>query len=425
MMDFSRRDFLGSAALLFAATAVPFAHARAAAAKKPPAPLSHGKIHIIGLNEPPGIKPAGRIVPQSMLTTIDLKTGQTLATEIPITEGHGVLPLGDGMLVCVSHHSTHSCVVDADHSTIEHFKAPDGYLFGGHALVLPDRKAFVIPARRRNQKGQSDLGKFLVYDSQSLTLLDEIDAAALHPHEMRAIPQTNEIAVTHYGDIEAAHPYYMHNAVAPKLVIYDAATLKEKRSFAQDSYDAMLTHMSVSPDGHAWCVLTQYYNIKIDPAQSMEEQKRSAAAQIREATGKDPDFSIIDQGLREGRVAMPLPFLKIDTKTGKTEPIMPVPDDYIRSQSVACNLQTGASAATYFFSDTLVVDRPGQEMAVLSGKDIGITGIRGVAEVPDTSLFVVSGSAAGAVIIDSLTFEVIAHFDVDTAHAPHVEFERT
>jgi hypothetical protein len=424
MNDISRRHFLGSAALLLASAALPFGRAHAApAGSLLTAPL--GKIHIIGLNDPPGRKPEGHASPSSVLTTLDLQTGQTRRTELLITDGHAALPLGGGRLACIAHHGPRSCVVDADHGLIATLDAPAGYLYGGHAIILPDRGVFVIPVRRAHQQTASDFGRFVLYDLGTLREIDQIEAAALHPHEMRLIPGAGEIAVTHYGDIHKPHPYFVHNAVAPKLVIYDAATLKEKRSYAQETNDAMLTHMSVTPDGHAWCVLTQYYKVNPDPSLPPQEQMESAYDAIRQATGKEPDFEILPQGVDEGRIAMPLPFLRIDTRTGKTEALMPEPDASIRSQSVACNQQTGAAAATYFHSNALIVQRPGKDAAIVTGKAIGIDGIRGVAELPETPFFVVTGSAQGAVILDSLTLEVIARFNVDNAHAPHVEYEST
>src|SRR5690606_24824235 len=109
-------------------------------------------------------------------------------TELPIALGHAALPLGDGRVACISHHGPDSCVVDADHTLIQKLKAPEDYLFGGHALLLPERGAFVVPVRHAHQRDAGDHGRFLAYDLDTLEELDQVPASALHPHEMQFIP---------------------------------------------------------------------------------------------------------------------------------------------------------------------------------------------------------------------------------------------
>ena len=153
--DFTRRDFLSTTALMAAAAALPMP----ARATMPQGFDLNGKLHIIGLNSGPGTKPSGYVMPDSVLTTLDLATGATRRSELPITDGHAALPFGDGRLACISHHGPRSCIVDADHAVIAQLIAPENYLFGGHALVLPDRKAFVVPARHAVQRDASDHGR--------------------------------------------------------------------------------------------------------------------------------------------------------------------------------------------------------------------------------------------------------------------------
>jgi hypothetical protein len=241
---------------------------------------------------------------------------------------------------------------------------------------------------------------------------------------MRLIPGMREIAVTHYGDIYQPHPNYQHNVIASQLSIYDADTLKEKRSYPQDDFPAMLTHMSVSPDGHAYCVLTQYYKSPKDKKLSMEERRKRVSSVIAKATGHAPDFNILPQGLAEGRVAMPLPFLSINTRTGERQVIMPERNSHLRSQSVACNQQTSVAVASYFHSNDLVLHRAGHDPVILTGDKLGLPDVRGVAEIPGTPLVAVTGSKSDAVILNSGTLEVVARYSTDNAHAPHVEYEQ-
>jgi hypothetical protein len=386
-----------------------------------------GKIHIVGVNEPPRSKQNGAVTIKapSVLTSLDLKTGKTRHTELTIREGHSVLPLGDGRLACVAHHARESCVVDAAHSHIRQLAASEGYMFGGHGLILPERGAFVLPAKRAVQMSAADKGRFLIYDLKSLAKLDEVEAAGIHPHELRFIPGTREIAVTHYGDIGAPHPFYEHNVVAPELAIYDAGTLKTKRRYAQDGFDAMLTHMSITPDGEAYCVLTQYFSAPPDATLSPAQQQAGALAIVTKVLGHAPDFEILAQGVAEGRIAMPLPVLRINTQNGAREVLMVERNGQLRSQSVACNQTTSVAAAVYFHSNTLFVQKPGAEPVLISGKKLGLEKMRGVAEIRGTPFLAVTGSERGAIILDTRSLEVAARYATTNGYAPHVEYETT
>jgi hypothetical protein len=426
MKMLSRRTFLASAGVLAAGYVVArgFGFSVAMAAAPSSAFSVNGKIHIIGLNEPPGIKPEGSAAANSRLTTIDLKTGKVRQSDLAISDGHAALPLGEGRVACIAHHGRHSCVVDAGHKLMVRLTAPNDYLFGGHGLVLPDRNVFVAPVRHAKARTAADHGRFLIYDLGSLKETGQVEAAGLHPHEMRLIPGTREIAVTHYGDVIEPHPYYQHNVIASKLSIYDAGTLKEKRSYPQNDFPAMLTHMSVSPDGDAYCVMTQYFKSPKDRKLSVEERRERVMAAITKATGRAPDFNIPPQGLAEGRVAMPLPFLCINTKTGERQVIMRERNDHLRSQSVACNQQTAMAIASYFHSNDLVLHRQGHDPVILAGAKLGLQDVRGVAEIPGTPFFAVTGSKNDAVILNSGTLDVVARYSMDNAYAPHVEYEQ-
>src|SRR5690606_17718472 len=61
-----------------------------------------------------GVHPLSRKF--SVLTSIDLETGNGLATPMPMEgEGHLAMGIGDGRILCTGHHQRRSLVADADH----------------------------------------------------------------------------------------------------------------------------------------------------------------------------------------------------------------------------------------------------------------------------------------------------------------------
>lgn len=384
------------------------------------APLK-GKAHIIGVNYPAGTRPTATSF--SDITTIDLASGQVRHTTLPMIDGHAALPLGGGRVGCIAHHANKTVVVDSEHAPISELIAPEGYLFGGHGQLIPGTSNLIIPVRHAKPMTPADKGLFLVYDRDTLQKLDQVESAALHPHEIRYLPEQDEIVATHYGDIEVPNPPYRFNVVDARLVVYDAKTLKEKRSYPQNDFNAMLTHMSVTPDGYAYCVLTQYINVPTNPALPLDQNYDISKSFVTQTLGRPPEYEILMEGVKEGRIAMPLPFLRINTQTGEREELMSRMNDQIRSQSVAVNQQTGTGVAAYFHSNTIVLHRAGEKPLSVSGTKLGIEGISGVCQIPETPYIIISGSQKNSIVVNVNTLDVIARFESQNDFAPHVEFE--
>lgn len=427
-MSPSRRDFLGLAATALSAAALGGCQAGpdSSQAKASKAKLT-GQLITVGTD--------GHLMPGytknrrneiSVLTSVDMKSGKALQTPLEMAAGHSALPLGDGRVVCVSHHKETSMVVDEKHNVLATFKTPKDYLYGGHGLLLPGQDKFILCTRFRRPMSGFDHGRYEVYDMKTLKQLDRIDSGGLHPHEIQEIPGTDELIATHYGDDYAKMPPFAHNLIEPKLTVYDAKTLQVKRHYVQPGYHAMVTHMRVTKDKNAYFVLTQYIDGAIVPTPKDSQGKKikttalsRADAELEKFLGHKRDFPIPYEAAQELMIPLPLPFVCLNTQTGEKKDLMTGEANHLRSQSVGYNEKTNTAIGIFYHSDTAILHRPGEDAQVLKAGDIGLSELRGVADIPGTSCVGLVAAHRGLIVYDLDSKEVVMRFPhqyFDTVH---------
>lgn len=391
----------------------------------------------------------------SVLSAVNLATGKVRQTALPIGGGHQPMPIGDGRILCVAHHKATSIAVDANHKELKQFTAPENYLYGGHGIVLPDRGVFIMCMRYKNPQELTDHGKLEVYDLKTLELQDRFDSGGLHPHEIHAIPGTDELITTHYGDVYRPNPPFTHNVIEPKLTILDAKTLQVKRHFKQD-FNAMVTHMNVNHDGYAYYVMTQY----VEPEGNYKKLRRTKDAvtpageevsptmsriqemapkltvdgvklgnydaallevdgELERVMGHKREFAIPYEAAKELKLPIPLPFVRVNVKTGEHDVFMTGEANHLRSQSVAYNSKTGTMMGIYYHADTAILHKTGQKPEVLLAGDVGLSEMRGGVDIPGTPYVGLVAAHRGMVVFDMEKREVVERFPFqyfDTVH---------
>lgn len=423
-MKTTRRNFLLGAGLCSSAIAFG-ATPLFALEKTPAAPTLKGSVYALGLgaSKLPGYQ--DKKAQYSVLTSINLEDGNLKQSVLEMGEGHSAIGVGDGRILCVSHHKPVCMMVDKNHKTLATFNSVDGYLYGGHAQVFKERNQFIISLRYDHAKTTADTGKFEVYDLNTLKRIDVVDSEGIQPHEIHRIPNTNELAVTQYGDVDVDALPLEFNVLDTKLTILDATTLKPKRHYKQSDFNAMLTHMRVDKDGWAYCVLTQYIkyidekvatHLKLDP-------EKIALSQLEKIFGQKWDFPVPKESTLERHLPVSLPFVRINTQTGEKQIIDTGLKNHLRSQSVAYNAATGTAIALYHHSDNLVLHQVGKDAEVLQHDKLKLSRIRGVTDIPGTSCIGVCGTYDDVSIFDLTSREVIAHYTTKTFESTHLYHE--
>jgi hypothetical protein len=418
MSDTTRRKLLGSlgvvAGAALAGSAVP---AEAQTTTLTVSAAANPSLSMKGLLH--GLGGDGRLFPgwedsrqneASVVTTLDLADGSVRQTPLSLPGGHAAMAMGDGRILCLGQHKNKCIVLDPAHKVIAEIVAPSTLLFGGHGLVCTDRDVFVVALRAAHQKKLSDQGTFQVYDLKTLKLLDQVKSGGLQPHEIHVIPNTGELAVTHYGDIHVPRRPFENNIVESKLTILDAQTFKPKRHYPQPEFNAMVTHMRVDKDGWAYFVLSQQI-LWLEPEEVDRDKDpfTVAARELEKAMGRKRTFALPYKGTDERDFPLPLPFVRVNTQTGERQIIDAGDQNHLRSQSVAYSEFTGKAIGLYYYSDTLIVHKPGEEPEIITGSELQLADIRGITEIPGTPLIAVMGSYRGISIMDLNNRKVIYH----------------
>jgi hypothetical protein len=359
----------------------------------------------------------------SLLTALDLKTGDVRQTPLEMGEGHAAMGCDEGRILCVAHHKNTSMLLDRDHKVIKTYTSPQGYVYGGHGLVFKSRNQFIMPMRVETPKTLADNGRFEVYDLKTGNKVDDVDSGGLHPHEIHHIPGKEEFAVTHYGDIYIEKAPLEHNAPYAKLTILDSKTLKPLRHYDQSNFNALLTHMRVSNDGWAYFVLTQYIKFNRLVLQPGEDPITKAVSEVERLYGIKYDFATPFQTTTEKHLAVPLPFVRVNTQTGEREIMKMDIRNTLRSQSVAYNKKMDQAFALYYHSDNLVVHTPNKPPSIITNKDLELKEIRGVTEIPGTPYLAVCGTFNGMSVMDLRDHKVVATYPTLNYNSTHLYHE--
>jgi hypothetical protein len=305
------------------------------------------------------------------------------------------------------------------------FISPENYVYGGHGLVFPEQNKFILGMRAKKALTTADHGQFEIYDLNTLKLIDRVDSGGLHPHEIRPVPGKDEFVVTHYGDINVEKAPLEHNAVEPKLTILDSKTFKPIRHYPQPEFNAMVTHMRVDKHGWAYYVLTQYVNFR-EPAFMPDgmDPLVNAVKETQEIFKSTYDFPPPFQSRRERRIAVPLPFVRVNTQTGERQIVKSDEKNILRSQSVAYNTATDTAIGLFYHSDNLVLHQPTTgKSEIVTNDQLKLKEIRGVAEIPGTTLIAVNGTYNDVSIYDLKTRQVVSRFTTKVYDSTHLYHE--
>jgi hypothetical protein len=378
-------------------------------------------VHALGLN--PRLFPEfekGRGEIGSVLTSLDLSSRAVQQTLLDLPGGHMTCTLSDGSILCAAHHKPKSLVVDRKHRVIAELNTGPEHYFGGHGWIDEARSRIVLAQRRRIARGTADVGSLLIYDAKSFRLLDQVPSGGIHPHELHPIPGTDELAVTHYGDIADKHPTFEHNVVDAKLSILDARTLRPKRHYPQSTFNAMVTHMRVDETGWAHLVMTQYISW---PESKNGNPYKTATEELAKAIGRPVDFEIPQAALEERLVPLPLPMLAVNTQTGERKVIRAGDRFHLRSQSLEYCSQAKAAVAVYSHSDTLVIARRDQQPTVVPAQRLGLRDMRGVVELPGTTRIAVMGAYRKVAVYDIVVDEVVSRYETSNYQDTHLSHD--
>ena len=412
----SRRFILGAT---LASMATPLVHA---CAKKGGHSSIKGYAHTIGFlgqRHAEGLKlwQNGTFNNPSLLSSLNLATGEILQTALPLERGHSVVPLADGRLVCIPQNGDKAIVVNANHTNPTTLKAGDGLAFGGHGWEDTQNGTLLLPLMVSPARSVKDSGTLRLYDTKTLDIIHERTSGGIHPHEITTLKSGERLAITHYGDVRQIGregPFHFSPA-SPCLSIYKRQTLKNIAHYNQDDLNGVLTHLCLAPDGDIITVSNQYL-----PFNSGDEASvLGAVEKFTTLHGRAP--SALTQPLvEENRLALIQPVRKTNPQTGKTILLADGDHGFSRSQSVCTHIGSGRVFATFSFSNSLFILNKDGSYSRQSAQPYGIHNLRGVAALEETPYLLLTDRHKGIAVINATTLELHSTFDVALYGSAHI-----
>lgn len=361
----------------------------------------------------------------SVLLQIDLQTGRQRVTKVPIAKAHIAQALMPGRILCMPQNWPEAVVVNENHDVIAEIRAPAGFLYSGHALVLPSGDLVALPLCQEVRLDGRALGAVELVSLSSLKRVGLIENWGFNPHELQYCPVRDEIVVADYGTLTKVGRPLFAQFGRPAIFTCDPQTLAVRRVHEQDELVGAPTHLRLDGAGSAaYFILQQAGYVNVHSKASTYEAELSASeAEMQRILGLPPrDYVLAPGDYRSPELSAPRPLVRLDLTTGRTTPIMVAPRHHLKPQSVERNDATGFVVASYTGSDVLVLHRSGEAPKVLDGADVGISEIRGLAEIPGSPFIAVSGSDRNLSIVDLRTCQSVQMYGTRNYAAPHLSF---
>jgi hypothetical protein len=355
----------------------------------------------------------------SLFNELNLETGASRNTPLPLTNGHDVKVLPGNRAVCSSGKGGgkifNILLVDLnDASVIRNIVAPRGYRYSGHVEAWGDKVYAPIYPNRYDQHRPEDLlnGKIQVFDSKNLELIETNDSGGQQPHQIKYLPKLNKVAVTHYSfhDYSNVQSPYLADIHSSHVAIYDADHFHKEQHFSCEE-NASFAHLEVDADSRLVCPLVNY-----------AKPSEAGLAKLFAMSGasKAHFTPSLLEGVDEG-FALPLPVYVIDPKVKSLRKLLSGKHNLRGAITLAHNKMTKSLLIAFKDSDCLVKFSSNYgRMQTLSNSQLGLPShITGVADIAGTPYVVVTGLVSGAAIVDVRNFEVVKRYSFESVRGIH------
>lgn len=360
----------------------------------------------------------------SVLTRIRLSDGAVLSTTLPMAKAHHALKIDADVILCMPQNGSVALLVDAEHRILKTLTSPPGYYYSGHGLVIQSKGVFVLPLCQKVRRDSAATGAVEIYDLQSFRLQNRVEKWGFNPHELLYVAERDEIVVSDYGTLTTFNPPVLSQFGRSSVFTCDPITFDIKRYYDQNDLNGAVTHLRVTPQGYAYFVLQQSVHIDLRRYNNRFSDAVLAAEKDVEALFSLPtrDYPLPYIQYETTEMSVPRPFVRLHLESAERTLIMIEPQYHIRPQSVELNKWTGAVVASYTASDCLIVSDNSGNSSVLDGALLGITEIRGLADISGTPFVAVSGSERNVAIVDVLRKEVVRRYGSENFAAPHMTY---
>ncbi len=383
----------------------------------------HGSIIAASMN-PKRHGELSRETHDTVLSSLDLETGQTNFVPIDLHKAHDVLKVKDQYLILPNADSAQLAISNfsgkAEKLTIN---GGDRYITG-HGFYDENENTVILSLTNRDKNSK---GEFAVLDADNYKLIEIIESDGYSPHDIQLFDK-NTLAVCNYNVKSGGWSKEVKNDES-SLSLYDRKTLKLKETIPAYK-NAMISHSTVTNDGDLFAIGFREFDdpdIAIRDADYIEDKFASFFAENHsELSSQWPDIA---QNLTIARIeksvkAFGIPLLPMTLSHGALSGLETVqlPHFHHRRAQSICHVDATNTVCMSFpnSNSILLYNATTGVSRSVSGYDLNLEEVRGISQVEGTSYLAVAGIRRGITIIDTASEKQIQHYDVQLGRIIHM-----
>ena len=352
-------------------------------------------------------------VRKCVLTSVDLSTGNVKQRILDYRAGHMAEPLPDGRLLALCRLDNKMFVLNSAHEMLQQIDAPEGYDYGGHALVLPEKDLVILPcAKAPFAQTADDIGLFVVRRMSTLELVKTVPASGINPHQIMLTPDGKGFAVAYYGNVgKHGEGIIGFNVLAPRLVIYDLETFAPIRIFdIPTKYEGASNHLFFDHQGHIYAQLLQVAHAVPGGLKAWCDYYRKFNL---------PATDLKSQETRRRQFFYHTPLIRFNVQTGELEEVFQDPENFRYPLSSCQHPETGRVFIACPGSGNFVVREPDDTYKAIPAFSLGLFAGAGVCNIPNTPYVALCDEEHGITIFDAHKLKAVARYNVTFSTQTH------
>ena len=347
----------------------------------------------------------------SILTELDLSSGKYRQLKLELVDGHQVVPLDSSRLLCVPYLGPTAQIVDMTSLTVTgQLSAAEGFLFAGHAIKL--NNLIYLPSKSNDSDSKNlKNGQIHIFEISSNKLVKCGDSGGIWPHDLVFLPGEEMLVVGHTGTNGPASPdqLYLYSNKKSCLTVLNAKSLDVQKIIKTPGLSP--SHLAVDPAGQIYSTSVQWVRFNNDGFKFVS----------RDFDEKQHVFRLAHSEYEEKRLSTPEPVLVVNANSGKMVRILKDPNLQRRPVAIVYHPVAKSIFITFSHSDTLFkINCNNLTTEIVSAFELGISEIRGLYPIQNSSLLAVGGKFRGVALINALDLSVHKRYDVPLFYSTHL-----
>ncbi len=361
---------------------------------------------------------------ESVVTAVDVDSGAITQQLVPVQNAHHIIALPErGELLIPPRHFASMAITDLScRKIIKQVSAPSGYLYSGHAVVLPNKNIAIFSLFDESQKRRSVLG---IFDLQSQNFIDLKPSSGTEAHDMALLNNSTQLAVGHYGvaeydtDSDSATSS-KKKRIYPSLSRFNLDTFEEIDS-TEVKIKGRLSHVCSDNNTQVFGVVESYINATPNNHYSKAEIAKRTSHLMGEKPWALSPYDI----LNADGIAIPTGMLEFQVgKKGYTHHFINAHVQR-RPQSIIFHKHTGKTIAAYVYSSQFIVLSKDGSQTAHPAHETAVPYPIGLSDIAGTPYFVAAGMMDNISIIDARNMKLVAHYPCHLFRSSHTTIYQT